>query len=132
MVNIKLDFQRNIILSIQAGRYSVMEAISKRIMEMWNSRGSERLLMLFSVSGSKSYTGLAEMSGPWDPTASINGWEERPENKTNGKHCMGYVTLAKTFHPSLIMCEQLFQSDLDLRQEHLVSPLQSYPSAKQR
>lgn len=59
-----------------------MERISERIMSVWNERvdASEKVLFLFSVNGSKKFSGLAEVSGPWDPNSFIEGWVENLES----------------------------------------------------
>ncbi|KAI5361914.1 Putative YTH domain containing protein [Septoria linicola] len=81
VINIKTEHLDNLITSIRLGKYSVMAKISERIMSVWNERvdASEKVLFLFSVNGSKKFSGLAEVSGPWDPNSFIEGWAENSE-----------------------------------------------------
>ncbi|CAK4034049.1 YTH domain-containing family 3 [Lecanosticta acicola] len=78
VVNIKTEFPENVLKSIQEGKYSVMEKIADRIMQVWNAREdpAEKVLFLFSINGSKKFCGIAEMSGPWDRNGSIKGWKD--------------------------------------------------------
>jgi hypothetical protein len=64
-----------------------MEKVSERIMKVWDAKPdpSHKILLLFSVNGGKRYSGLAELTGPWDPRASIVGWTKNPE----GNSCVG-------------------------------------------
>ena len=45
-----------------------MEKVGTRIMRLWDARKSpeDKVFLIFSVNGYKSYCGLAEMSGPFD------------------------------------------------------------------
>lgn len=45
-----------------------MDRVANRIMEFWEARSGnkDKVLLIFSVNGQKSYCGLAEMSGPWE------------------------------------------------------------------
>lgn len=47
-------------------------------MGVWDARQhvNEKVLFLFAINGMKQFCGLAEMSGPWDPEAHIDGWED--------------------------------------------------------
>lgn len=87
VVNIKTEYPDNILRSIQEGKYSLMEKIAERIMQVWNAREdpAEKVLFLFSINGSKKFCGIAEMSGPWDRHAAIKGWKEHRD----GLPCVG-------------------------------------------
>nr|POE74647.1 hypothetical protein CFP56_37178 [Quercus suber] len=83
VVNIKTDHIENMHIAIQRGVWSTLDKVSRRIMVVWNARHSpeEKVLLLFAVNGSKSYCGLAEMSGSYDPEDSVDGWQ--------GNSCVG-------------------------------------------
>jgi hypothetical protein len=83
----KTEFSDNILLSIRCGKYSLQQKVSERIMEVWKARKdpSEKVLCIFSVNGSKKYSGVAELSGPWDAQMTIDGWE----NSATGARCSG-------------------------------------------
>ena len=76
------------ITSIRQGKLSVMAKVAERIMKIWDMRldTNEKVLMLFSVNGSKKFCGIAEMSGPWDPNTAVDGWEVNP---AASKPCVG-------------------------------------------
>lgn len=88
VVNIKSEFPGNVIKSVRVGRYSVIEKVAERIMKIWTARHdwSEKVLLLFSINGSKKFCGIAEMSGPWDTQIPVEGWEENPSAKNK---CVG-------------------------------------------
>jgi len=72
---------------VRQGVWSTLEAVSKRIMHVWESREhrSEKVLFLFAINGTKQFCGVAEMSGPWDPQGQVDGWVEG----TNGAGNVG-------------------------------------------
>ncbi|EME84477.1 uncharacterized protein MYCFIDRAFT_173460 [Pseudocercospora fijiensis CIRAD86] len=80
IINVKSEFPSNVITAIRQGKLSVMAKVAERIMKIWDMRHdtNEKVLMLFSVNGSKKFCGLAEMSGPWDPDTPVEGWEVNP------------------------------------------------------
>ncbi|KAF2215128.1 hypothetical protein CERZMDRAFT_105035 [Cercospora zeae-maydis SCOH1-5] len=82
VVNIKTEFPQNLIVSLRLGKYSVMAKVSERIMAVWNrcNGTSQKVFFLFSVNGSKKFSGLAELTGPWDKQSFVDGWSENPES----------------------------------------------------
>lgn len=79
VINIKTEFVDNLVASVKASRYSCMDKVSERIMEVYNSRSpTQKLLFMFSVIGGKKFSGLAEMSGPWDPSHFLSDWLLNP------------------------------------------------------
>ncbi|KAK3618146.1 hypothetical protein LTR56_015323 [Elasticomyces elasticus] len=78
VVNIKTEFPENIHHAIQQRIWTTLKAISERIMKVWESRRDpkEKVLFLFSINGMKQFCGLAELSGPWDPEALVEGWTD--------------------------------------------------------
>ncbi|KAM3416646.1 YTH domain-containing family protein 3 [Cercospora zeina] len=82
IVNIKTEFPQNLVVSLRLGKYSVMAKISERIMEVWDplDETSAKVFFLFSVNGSKKFSGLAELTGPWDKQSFVDGWSENPES----------------------------------------------------
>ncbi|KXT07790.1 hypothetical protein AC579_4298 [Pseudocercospora musae] len=92
IINIKSEFPSNVITSIRQGKLSVMAKVAERIMKIWDLRldTNEKVLMLFSVNGSKKFCGIAEMSGPWDPNTPVDGWEVNPAAM---KPCVGSIPL---------------------------------------
>ncbi|KAK4545924.1 hypothetical protein LTR36_002488 [Oleoguttula mirabilis] len=95
VINIKTDYPSNIYYAAQTGSWSTLEKVSQRIMTVWDARqdAGEKVLFLFAVNGSKQYCGLAEMSGPWDPSGHIDGWAE----KTSGAGSVGTIPLTWLF-----------------------------------
>lgn len=58
--------------------WGVMEKVAARIMTLWNAKtgGKDKIILIFSVNGQKSYCGLAEMSGPWkEAEGGIEGFK---------------------------------------------------------
>ncbi|KXT03646.1 hypothetical protein AC578_5131 [Pseudocercospora eumusae] len=92
IINVKSEFPSNVITSIRQGKLSVMAKVAERIMKIWDMRldTNEKVLMLFSVNGSKKFCGIAEMSGPWDPNTPVDGWEVNP---AAAKPCVGSIPL---------------------------------------
>lgn len=92
VVNIKTDFPLNIHVSIREKKYAAIEKVSERISDVYEARHSpnEKVIFLFSVNGSKKFCGLAEMSGPWDTSDVIHGWEESSQSA----NVKGYVTIS--------------------------------------
>lgn len=87
IINIKTEFPRNLIKSVVAGKYSVIQKVAQRISKVWESRSieGEKILFLFSVNGSKRYSGIAELSGDWIGNDSMEDWENSPESEP----CLG-------------------------------------------
>ena len=84
IINVKSEFPSNVITYIRLGKLSVMAKVAERIMKIWDMRldTNEKVLMLFSVNGSKKFCGIAAMSGPWDPNVPVDGWEVNPAAKS--------------------------------------------------
>ncbi|PPJ50351.1 hypothetical protein CBER1_05901 [Cercospora berteroae] len=82
VINIKTEFPQNLVASVRLGKYSVMKKISERIMAVWNRYGGteQKIFFLFSVNGSKKFSGLGELAGPWDKQSFLDGWSENPES----------------------------------------------------
>ncbi|KAK3638348.1 hypothetical protein LTR56_013177 [Elasticomyces elasticus] len=78
VVNIKTEFPENVHHAIQQRIWTTLKAISERIMKVWESRRDpkEKVFFLFSINGQKQFCGLAELSGPWDPEALVEGWTD--------------------------------------------------------
>ncbi|KAK3618943.1 hypothetical protein LTR22_026175 [Elasticomyces elasticus] len=78
VVNIKIEFLENVHHAIQQRIWTTLKAISERIMKVWESRRDpkEKVFFLFSINGQKQFCGLAELSGPWDPEALVEGWTD--------------------------------------------------------
>lgn len=78
VINIKTDFAENITFSVQHSCWATLEKVSERIMEVWNARKdkSEKVLLLAAVNAGKQFCGLAEMTGPWNPNAKLDGWRD--------------------------------------------------------
>jgi len=68
----------NVQHSIRQGIWRTLKKISERIQVLWDARtdADDKVLLLFSVNGTKQYCGLAELSGPWEPNVSVEGWTD--------------------------------------------------------
>lgn len=69
-----------------------MDKVAARIMALWKecSAKNDKIVLVFSVNGQKSYCGLAEMSGAWKQTVGIpEGFKIKKEGK---EQKWGYVT----------------------------------------
>ena len=92
VICIKTDFVENIHWAIKHGRWVVMDRVAARIMQLYEARAGkkDKLLLIFSVNGQKSYCGLAEMSGPWiDDEGKTEGFKTKKEG---GSKTWGYAT----------------------------------------
>lgn len=89
VVCIKTDFVENIHWSVQTGTWAVMDKVAGRIMQLWDARvGKEdKVLLVYSINGQKSYCGLAEMAGPWKP--SEDNFESFKGKKDNESRTWG-------------------------------------------
>ena len=75
-----------------------MDKVGERIMHLWDAQttGNDKIYLIFSVNGQKSYCGLAEMVGPWTADKeSIEGF--RLNSKDMSKQ---YGYFAPFFMPS--------------------------------
>lgn len=60
-----------------------MDRVANRIMEFWKARSGkkDKVLLVFSVNGQKSYCGLAEMSGPFElDDSKVEGFKMKKED----------------------------------------------------
>ena len=91
VINIKTNEPRNLQFSTRTGKWSTLEKVCERIMTVWNARKNptEKVLFLFALNGSKQFCGLAEMSGPWEADAVVDGWVD----ESNGSGNVGYVDI---------------------------------------
>ena len=105
-----------------------MEKISERIMAVWNRYGgtAQKIFFLFSVNGSKKFSGLGELAGPWDKQSFLDGWSENPESHG----CVGSVSLDIRFVSSADNTIQIVSCYLDICQRLAVSPLQPHQTAR--
>jgi len=78
VINIKTNIAANLYCAIRHGKWATLEKVCKRIMTVWDARThpNDKILFLVALNGHKVFRALAEMSGPWDPADSIEGWEE--------------------------------------------------------
>ena len=62
-----------------------MDKVGDRIMRLWNERKSadEKIFLLFSVNGYKSYCGLAEMTGPYTLGGNLEDFERKSDSSIN-------------------------------------------------
>ncbi|KAK4998732.1 hypothetical protein LTR66_002099 [Elasticomyces elasticus] len=77
VINIKTDSEANVVTSLRNGVWSCPGPVNARVVKVWENRQStkEQVLLLFSVSGSKQFCGIAEMRGPLDVDRVTDGWQ---------------------------------------------------------
>ena len=75
----------NISWSIQTGLWVAMDKVGERMMRLWDAKPNahDKIYLLFSVNGQKSYCGLAEMRGPWSVGgANCEGFQFNVEGRS--------------------------------------------------
>ncbi|KAK3676055.1 hypothetical protein LTR78_004247 [Recurvomyces mirabilis] len=78
IITIKTNSEENVRFSVRNKVWSTLDKVSERIMKIWDARKDkqEKVLLLFAVTSSGQFCGVAEMSGPWDKNHSIEGWND--------------------------------------------------------
>ncbi|KAM0716336.1 hypothetical protein Q7P37_007781 [Cladosporium fusiforme] len=75
VVCMKLDKPQDMRYAIKVGHVTNLPSCNKRLNEIYNSRGEQKVFMLFSISGNKEFCAMGEVNSPVK-IGSMPGWSK--------------------------------------------------------